>query len=288
MKTNLLIPVAMCLATGPLLAQSISGTENFFGDSIKVRRPGSPTLLLNLEARNDLYSPTNPQVTANKQWSFSAGGHIQVGANVLELVNVDAQLASYTSSANGDLVFGREIVTTIASNPLGLDLGPSVQGLLNQIIGASVGYQWQADGVISGLSIAANQQYRVSFDMACAAGLPVQLLQSSNFGITTAGVTSTTGGSATLLNLLDVVTLGDEADTGTFEFVFTSNQALNELNFRFAAQSLGNIHALGGTASNQEVLRFSNFEVVPVPEPSSLALSGLAVGAAMFRRRRNG
>lgn len=285
MKTTLLIPAAMCLAAGPLLAQSIAGTENIFGDNFKVRRPGANNLI-NLSINNALYTPPTPHVTANKQWTFAAGGFVQAGVN-LGLAEVDAQLASYTSSANGSLVFGREITTRVLANPLGLDLSGLTQNALNQVIGASVAYQWQADSVISGLSIAANQEYRVSFDVTSGSGLPVQLLQSANFGITTPGVTSSGGGSATTLNLLDLVTIGSASDTGTFDFVFTSNQALNQLNFSFAAQSLANISALGGTAGNQEVLRFSNFEVVPIPEPSSLALSGLALGAAVFRRKRN-
>ncbi|MES2659468.1 MAG: PEP-CTERM sorting domain-containing protein [Verrucomicrobiota bacterium] len=282
-KNTLVLAAIALFAPGTLVAQTIIQSGPFFDPDLKVRRDGATTGTLALSVQNTPVddSASNGVVT----WTHSAGGHAQVRV-AIPLANLDAQLAAFTRTVNDSLVFGREITTD--AEILGIvNVGPALQGLVNDVAGASVIYNWQSDASVSGLTIAPNQLYQVDFTVTSGGGLPVDVLQSAKFGITTAGVTGASNESAMLLNLLDVVSIGNDPDTGNFSFTFISSQSLSSLDFRFDTSTVAGVSLLGGTDANQNVLTFSGFQVNAVPEPGSLALAGVCIGMITLRRKRN-
>jgi hypothetical protein len=284
-KNTLILATATLLAASAE-AQNVIPAGTLFDPEFKVRQQGADSGTLNLTVDNTPVNET--QANATVTWNHSAGGHAQVRADievVVPLAHLDAQLAAFTQTVNDSLVFGREITTDVEI--LGaVSVGPTLQGLVNQVAGASVIYNWESDASVSGLAIAPNQLYQVDFTVTSGSGLPVNLLQSANFGITTAGVTGASNESATLLNLLNVVSIGNNSDTGNFSFIFKSNQALSSLDFKFDASTVTGVSLLGGTAPNQNVLTFSGFQVNAVPEPGSLGLAGVCIGMIALRRKR--
>jgi hypothetical protein len=282
MKTTLLLTLAT-MAPSALVAQTVINSDSFFDPEFKIRRNGSASLIA-LTVTNDDVSAT--QSNATRSWTNTAGGHAQIRASVPLIANVDVQLAAYTQTINDTLVFGREITTDVQLLGV-IDAGPTVQGLVNQVAGASVLYNWESDSTISGLAIAPDQLYRVDFSVTSGSNLPVGLLESMDFGITSTGITGVNNGSsATVLNLLDLITIGAGSDSENVSFYFTSDQARTSLDFNFAATSGVGVSLLGGTAPNQNVLTFSGFSVTAVPEPSSVALCGAFVTMLGLRRRR--
>jgi hypothetical protein len=192
-----------------------------------------------------------------------------------------AHLRSYTETTGDRLVFGR----TLNAQILGLGDEDDLADVLDTVLGASLVANWSSQAVVSNLDIDANQLYRVTFNVNAEGGLPVGLLQNSSFGIQ--GVTGEFNQSATLLNVLNLVQVGaEDPSTGQFSFVFKSATDRNNLTFNFAANSLLNLSALGGATGNQEVLSFSNFEVIAVPEPSACLLAVASTGILLIRRRR--
>ncbi len=282
---SLIVASAFGLAPGCLLGQTIIGSSGFYDPDFKVRRAGATSGLLALSVNNNPVVAS--QGSGTRTWTHTAGGHAQVRTEVSVFVPVarlDAQLAAFTETTGNSLVFGREITTEAVFLGGLIDVSDELEGLVNQVAGASVLYNWQSQAAISGLAIAQDQLYNVSFDVTSGAGLPANLLSASTFGITNASVSSSSNQSAELLNLANLVTLGTGSDTGTFNFQFKSSQALSQLDFAFAATTGVGVSALGGTAGNQNVLTFSNFEVTQVPEPSGLILS--CVSAALLLKRR--
>ncbi|WP_411826713.1 PEP-CTERM sorting domain-containing protein [Luteolibacter sp. AS25] len=274
MKAHIIACLAGILPVS-LTAQTIYDGTGFFSPSIEVKRSEPVGGLLSLNVDNvsaDTISGSSGAVS----WEHSVKGHAQVGLNVV-IASLDVQLGAKARTTGSSLVFGREI--TVAGTASGLS------GLLNQVAGAGALYDWESNASVTGLAIAPEQVYRVSFDVTSGAGLPVNLLSSSQFGITNASVTGATGGGATLLNLADLVTLGAGSDTGTFTFDFKSSTALSQLDFNFGATSIADVNLLGGTAGNQNVLTYSNLQVTQVPEPSAILLSCIG-GLLVFRRRR--
>ncbi len=270
------------LAPGTLGAQTLIDSGSFYDPDFKVRRDGATSGTLTLSVNNTPVEATNS--TAVVSWTHSAGGHAQVRTSI-PLANLDAQLAAFTQTVNDSLVFGREITTD--AEILGIvNVGPALQGLVNEVAGASVIYNWQSDATVSGLVIVPNQLYQVDFSVTSGGGLPVDVLQSANFGITTAGVTGASNESAALLNLLDIVTVGNSSSTGNFSFTFKSSQSLSALDFTFDASTVAGVSLLGGTAANQNVLTFSGFQVTSIPEPGSLTLAAFAIGMMTLRRKR--
>lgn len=285
-KSILLLAVAL-LAPGSLIAQTLIPSGTFFDPDFKIRRDGATSGTLTLSVNNTPVSGSDSNGTVS--WTHSAGGHAQVRSQivvVVPLANLDAQLAAFTETVNDSLVFGREITTD--AEILGVvDVGPALQDMVNEVAGASVIYSWQSDASVSGLAIAPNQLYQVEFDVTSGGGLPVDLLQSAHFGITTAGVTGASNESAELLNLLDVISFGTNPSTGNFTFTFKSDQSLSSLDFTFDASTVAGVSLLGGTAANQNVLTFSGFQVTAVPEPGSLALTGMCIAMFTLRRKRD-
>lgn len=286
MKTTLLLTLAT-MATLPLGAQTVIDPDSFFDPDANIRRNGATSGLLNITVTN---APVSGAASSgNNSWNHSAGGHAQVRTTlelIVPLANLDAQLAAYTRISNNSLIFGREITTE--AEILGVvDVGPTLQGMVNQVAGASVLYSWESSSTISGLAIAPNQLYRVDFNVTSGAGLPVDLLDSASFGITSPDIVGANNNdSATQLNLLDIVTIGGASDSGDVSFYFTSSQARSSLDFNFATTTGVGVNLLGGTAANQNVLTFSGFQVTAVPEPGSLALCGAFVTMLACRRRR--
>jgi len=286
-------PLLVCFAwMVPFFAHGqIIQSSSFFDPDFRARRPGATSGLLNLSANLNPYDVT--QSSGNTSWTHSATGFVQTRTNVTApitgtlIANLDAQLAAYTETVGDTLVFGREITTSaslLGIPVLGQDT--ALSGLVSGLAGASVLYSWNANSTVSGLAIAPNQLYQVSFNVNSASGLPVNLLSSSTFNITTSGVTGDFTNNAQLLNLLNVVSVGSAASNGVYSLTFQSNQALDHLDFNFAATSGVGVSALGGTAANQNVLTFSGFNVVAVPEASSASLVMLCGVIGLMRRRR--
>lgn len=276
--------IPMCMS-----AQEIINSSAFYEPDFKVRRFGATGGLLSLSVTNSPVSDT--MGVPGVSWTHSAGGHAQVRSNLTVpivgtvLANLDAQLAAYTETTGDTLVFGREITTDVEL--LGIvDPSLALEGLVNDVAGASVLYDWQAQATVSGLAIAPDQLYEATFSVTSGAGLPVGLLESSSFGITTASVTGASGESLQTLDLLGLLSIGSGSSTGDYSFLFKSDQALSELDFDFSATTGVGVSALGGTSGNQNVLTFSGFSVSPVPEPSVVAFAGIFAIAAGLRRRR--
>lgn len=287
MKTPTLLALVAILAPGYSLAQSIINPDSFFDPDFKIRRNGQTSGLLSLKVTNAAVSGTQGenQVT----WTHSAGGYAQVRTRVALLANVNAELAAYTATSGNSLVFGREINTDFQLLGGLVDLSDELEGVANSVAGASVLYNWQSTAQISGLTIAPDQLYKVNFSVTSGAGLPVNLLTSSSFGITTAGITGgTTFESNSAINVLNLITTGQTANNKDYTLYFKSAQARQALEFSFAATTGVGVSLLGGTAQNQNVLTFSNFSVTPIPEPASLALCGVFAGILTFRRSRRG
>lgn len=285
----LLVSTVSVLLPFAATAQNIINSSAFYDPDFKVRRDGATSGLLNLTVTN---APvTDTLASGGRSWTHSAGGFAQVRTNLTVpiigtvLANLDAQLAAYTQTTGDTLVFGREITTDAEILEI-VDAGPALEGLVNDLAGASVLYDWQAQTSVTGLAIVPDQLYRVDFTVTSGAGLPVNVLDSSTFGITSAGVTGASNESAELLDLLGLLSIGNNSSTGDFSFEFKSSQALSQLDFEFEATTGVGVTALGGTAANQNVLTFSNFNVTAVPEPSVSLLAGIFAVALMSRRRK--
>ncbi|MBC7979683.1 MAG: hypothetical protein H7Y36_03870 [Armatimonadetes bacterium] len=282
----------VCLAgllTSSLPALTIIDSTSFFNPDFRARRDGVTSGLLALTVNNTPFTPP-AQNNLTNTWTHSAGGFAQIRTDVTAVVviaNIDAQLAAYTQTFGDALTFGREITATatLLGIPVAGQNGP-LNTAINAVAGASVLYNWESDASISDLTIVADQLYEVSFTVSTGAGLPVNVLSSSTFGITNPSITGASNESAQLLNLLDVVTLGPSADTGIFTFQFKSTQALSQLDFNFAATTGVGVSLLGGTAGIQNVLTFSGFEVNSIPEPQVWLLSCVFISFLANRRRR--
>ncbi|RYD28166.1 MAG: PEP-CTERM sorting domain-containing protein, partial [Verrucomicrobiaceae bacterium] len=235
------------------------------------RRPGTVGLI-DLEVNNTVFRPAS-QSSGNVTWSHGAGGFAQAGVVLVG----DVQLAAFAETTGDTLVFGRELTT---SGVLGL-----LQPALNAVVGANVLSTWSSQATVSGLTVLPGQVYEARFNVSSGPNLPVDLLESLTFGITNPEVDGALGGGAQTLDVLGLLTLGDASSTGDYVFQFTSSAALSSLTFSFDAESAVSLGLLGGAAGNQNVLTFSGFEVVAVPEPGSIALGGIA-GIALFLRRK--
>ncbi|MES2474196.1 MAG: PEP-CTERM sorting domain-containing protein [Verrucomicrobiota bacterium] len=287
MKHPLLLTLAVSI---PALghAQTLIDSGQFFDPDFSVRRFGATSGTLALTVTN---LPTSGSASSgNVSWTNSAGGHAQVRSQlslgIIPLANLDAQLAGYTRIAQDSLIFGREI-TTDAEILGAIDVGPALQGLIGDVAGASVLYNWQAGATVSGLSIAPDQLYQVNFTVTSGNGLPVDLLQAAAFGITTVGISGANNESATSLNLLNLITLGTDPSVGNFSFNFRSDTDLSALDFSFAAASVADVSLLGGTGPNQNVLTFSGFQVQAIPEPGTTGLLMTFLGLTLLRRKRD-
>ena len=207
-------------------------------------------------------------------WTNAAGGYSGIGVAGVGGVH----LSAYTDTTGNSLVFGRSLEVTGALNLL--------QGTLNTVLGTNLLSSWSATSNVTGLNIMAGQLYEATFDVSSGPGLPVGLLSSASFDVTSSGVTSFGEGSAGILNVLNVVSVGDvpSSKLGKLQFVSSTNRS--DLQFQFLANSALSLGLLGGAQGNSNVLSFSNFQVKAIPEPSALMLSAVAVGGLLLRRKR--
>ncbi|MEP2775446.1 MAG: hypothetical protein ABJQ29_09630 [Luteolibacter sp.] len=265
------------------IGQTTIETPGFYEPDFKVRRAGAENGLFVAQINNILESGSG--TSGSISWNLGAGGFVQARTEVPLALEVDAQLASFTQLTDDTLVFGREITTE--ANVLGvISAGNLLQNTLNSVLGMSVVYNWQAQASVTGLTIVPDQLYRVDFTVTSGSGLPVGVLESAKFGITTAGVTGASGESAQALDVLGLLTLGSDSSTGDFSFLFKSTELVNidQLDFSFAAGSTVGVNALGSTEGNQNFLTYSGFKVTQIPEPS-LGILG-CIGIALFAMRR--
>lgn len=282
---------ATILLPASLYGQTLITSSAFFDPDFTARRSGQGgtvgSLLTAVVTNNSATSSGSKPIvgsTPGTAWTHSAGGFAQTRVTVPAVANLDVQLAAYTRTTGDSLVFGREITTDV--NVLGIvDPSATLQGIVNNVVGASVIYDWQADVSVTGLAIAPNQLYQVTFNVTSGSGLPVNVLDSSLFGITTTGVTGASNESVEVIDLLGLLSIGSGSSTGDVAVTFKSASALSQLDFQFAADTLVGVSALGGTAENQNVLTFSGFSVTQVPEPS-VSLSGGIAGILLLGRRR--
>lgn len=214
-------------------------------------------------------------------WTHTAGGLVQAGTSVPLVGTVDVQLAAYTQTLGDSLVFGRELETT-TTGLIG-DLGATITGLTDQVVGASAINAWIGSSTVTGLGLTQGQTYSVTFDVQAGAGINLNALNSASFSLFNGGIPIENLSSTETLNVLDLVQLGGGLATITFDFV--ALDPYDELTFRFAADTISDVNLLGAITDNQTVLEFSNFTLAPVPEAGSLffALLGLLI---QLRRKR--
>lgn len=282
---NITYTIVFMLLPIPAHAQSFPEDSAFFEPDFKVRRAGANTGLFNAQVTSNL--ETGNGSSGSVSWSLGAGGFVQARASLPLILTADAQLASFTEITGNSLVFGREITTDVSVLGGGSP-GNLLQNTLNDVLGVSVIYDWQAQASVTGLNIAPDQLYRVDFRVTSGAGLPVGLLEKATFGITTDGILGASGESAETLDVLGLLTLGSGSSTGDFSFLFRSTGAaeINQLDFSFDAGSTVGVNALGGAAGNQNFLTYSGFTVTQVPEPTSSILACCGLSIFLMRRKR--
>ncbi len=270
---------------------SLADAQNFpsqiFSPVDGIRPPGDNTGLLTVRVNED--TATKNSAPGTVVWGYSARGHIQGGANIsalgIPVAELDAQLFASTRTTGTSLVFGRG--TSLEASLLGAPVAGqdgNLNALLNTLVSANVLYNWSASATVTNLSIQSGQTYRVSFDVTSATGLPAGAISAASFGITTPGIVGVGGDTGTLLNLLNLVTIGD-GSTNQVTFDFQSASNISSLDFNFAANSLLGANLLGGTGGN-DYLTISGFNVAPVPEPSVSLLGVTFAGLMLARRRR--
>ncbi|MBV6500320.1 MAG: hypothetical protein CJBNEKGG_02796 [Prosthecobacter sp.] len=271
--------VSLLLLGGDLSAQTLISSPGFFDPDFTARRPGSGSLI-SLTVDTTPYTPAD-QSAGNVTWTHTAGGLVQAGTSVPLVGTVDVQLAAYTQTLGDSLVFGRELETT-TTGLIG-DLGATITGLTDQVVGASAINAWIGSSTVTGLGLTQGQTYSVTFDVQAGAGINLNALNSASFSLFNGGIPIENLSSTETLNVLDLVQLGGGLATITFDFV--ALDPYDELTFRFAADTISDVNLLGAITDNQTVLEFSNFTLAPVPEAGSLffALLGLLI---QLRRKR--
>lgn len=300
MKTYI---ITSTLVLAPLLASGASittlSTTDFFSSDHVNKREGTPTQILplarvgydenvlgiDLGALNiipgiDINSTTrldNTFAAGTTSWNHVTGGfvHASVAGVITNLADAQIRSTSTVSTAGGgSLTFGREITLDGVGTSLGTVLAP--------LAGASVLQSWNSTATVTA-DLAAATTYQITFDVSADSGLPVDLLNSTEFSIAGTGV----GGGSTTLNLLGLLSLGfNPGDTGTATYEFTTTDAMSSIDFGFAGEALADISLLGGAAANSNFMTFSGFSVSEVPEPTGAALLAFAGLLGLLRRRR--
>ena len=263
-----LVPLVMMAAVSPSYGQNFN-SSTFFDPELRVQHSQ-----IVLGALVDYGLVTGSTAPGAVTWTNGAGGYSGVALSAL----LGVHLHAYTETTGTSLVFGRD-----------LDVNGLLAGLedeLETVVDANVLSSWSATANVTGLNIMAGQLYEVTFDISSGPNLEANLISSGSFDVTSAGVTSFGEGSAGLLNLLNVVTIGTDPDTGVGRLQFVSSTNRSDLQFQFLASSAVSLGLLGDIPGNQNVLTFSNVQVQAIPEPSALALSALAAGGVILRRRR--
>lgn len=269
--------------SGAAQSQTLITDSDFFDPDFRARRPGSESLLLSLAVDTTLYTPSS-QSAGNVSWTHSAGGLVQIGADAGLLGTADVQLAAYTETIGDALVFGRELDVT-TTGTLGI-LSPTVQALVDEVVGASAVNSWEAAAVATSLNVVQGQLYSVQFDVQTGAGINLNALSYANFRLLNGGNAIHDTNTSEFANLLDLLQLGGGLAAVQFDFVAPDD--ITELEFQFEAATIADVSLLGTIEDNQTVLQFSNFSLTLVPEPAGPVLLVVAwIGfAGILRRRR--
>lgn len=280
MKTPIsLAPLVLVVAVNPCYGQNFNSSA-FFAPEIRAQHTNTSAILAAVTLDNSVIS--NQLSSGNVTWNLGAGGYAGINALGVEIFDLELRqgvhLSAFTQTTGNSLVFGRSMELE--------GLVGGLSSLLNQVTSAGVFSTWSATAEVGGLNILAGQLYQVTFDVTSGPNLPVTLLSNSSFGISSDGVTTFGGNAQGLIDLLGVVNVGETQSSGSASIYFMSSTNRSELDFDFNAQSLVRLGLLGGEDGNENVLTFSNIQVQAVPEPSAYALSALAAGGLVLRRRR--
>ena len=294
MKINAFKLTTISLSLSALAAHSVDGatlmTESVFDSIGTVRKPGSTDAIVAAVADQ---TPYNGTTSGAVSWSHSVSGFTQsrvgipaitIGTGLVAVTTpaktlADAQLASYVAMDGTSLTFGREITTEV------FEKGDHLEEALNAIAGVSPLQSWSSTATVAA-NMLPGSVYELSVDISTGSGLPVDLLESTQIGVLGMGIMDANNTAFTKINLLDLVTLGDQHEC-TATFLFQTTQELSSLGFEFTASAVADVSALGGTAGNQNLISFSNLTVSPVPEPSTSLFGLSAVGMLMGSRRRS-
>lgn len=280
--------VTSCLALafaipGVSQAQSLINSSTFFQPSFKGTqvKPLRFLALAPFDQTAYTFSPTTS--VGNVSWSHTVRGHSQAGVDLGIVGKADVQLRAFAETNGSSLVFGREISTT-TTGVVGV---LTLNGLLNDVLGASIANSWSSTAKLSGLSLTTGQLYTVNFNVTRAAGLDVNALSSASFSILNNGIALQNVESSSLLNVLNIIKAGTGAQPAQFQFYAPAG--VTSLDLVFSAATIADVtvlsNGLGTGGGNQNVMTISNISFAPVPEVSSLVLASLGVLIILRRRR---
>lgn len=253
-------------------AQSVVDSATFFQPAFAAETDGAGGLISVTVDTTTVFTEGPQSGPGTPEWTHSALGLVEAGVVLVG----EATLSTTTTTTGTSLVFGRSLELTGA---LGI-LNPTVQAVL----GTSLLSEWDSAGVVSGLSLTGGNLYNVSFDITEGAGLDVSALTAANFSLFGNGNQLTFSDASTLVNLIDLISLGGSLSNFSLDFV--APEPITTLEFRFDATAVADASLLGGADGNSNVLTFTNLSVTPVPEPGSLTLLGLGVYFLLRRRNR--
>ncbi|MDP0491758.1 MAG: PEP-CTERM sorting domain-containing protein [Verrucomicrobiota bacterium JB023] len=211
--------------------------------------------------------------SGNLDWTHTAQGHTWANLGASNI-----HLAAFTETIGDSLVFGRRQTAAV--------VGISFGDLVSELTTAGLVNAWASTATVT-QTLTAGQEYSLEFLVTSPALVSADLLGSASLGIS-GGTFTEPGGAALLpidlLGLADVDVLSSSA-TASVSFVPAST--ISEFSVNFAATSLVGLDVLGGAASQQDVLTFSNFSITPIPEPSAGVLLSLGALSLLRRRRRD-
>jgi hypothetical protein len=229
----------------------------------------------------------------NVSWQHAAKGLVYANFSLSfplsGSINVDLFAQTYTTAGGNSLVFGRDLnIPTSGSVFEAVTNVVPVENLVNSVLGASVINAWSSTATVTfDAPLTAGQLYSISFSIDSGPGLNADAFGAASFGISSGDTDIMQYGGGQLLNLLDLLTVGNTLTDGVAEFLFVAPSDLTSLNLTFSAATLEDVNLLGGAEGNQNVFTFSNISMTPVavPEPGSVVMVSLGL-LLIFRRRR--
>lgn len=270
--------LAVAAVSTPASAQTVVPIENFFQPANLQAKPEGDRGLLSLDI--DFSQVTTSGSAGQVSWTHRAGGLVSTGTNLV-IAGAFVELAAYTRTTGNSLVFGQGL--SVETTGLLSALEGVLGGLITNVVSASVISTWESTALVSGLNLQQGQQYQVSFDVTSGTGLDLGLLEGADFALVDLNGNNLLGEDSTWSLL--TLSLGTSTQTATFTFTAPNN--ISELGFNFSAGTGLSASLFGATQGQNSVLSFSNFSVAPVPEPSGVAMAGLAaLGMLSVRRRR--
>lgn len=262
--------------------------EEFFSPDARVRRPGQDGTLT---GTTDLLTPnqyTETHSSGDVSWTLGVKGLVQAGIDLAFIITVDAQLYSYVQIVDGSLVFGRHLDTEFSILGLGIDPQGYINDAVNDALSLEVLNSWSAVATISNQSFVEGERYSLTLDAHSSNGLPVGLLEGAAIRLLDQNDNAIAlSGGGSLLNLLDLITIGSDPANVGLNLEFDAPAGLTELKVEISAATAAGINLFGG-ASNTTVLTFDNFALGPaaVPEPTTV-LSGMLGLMFCLRRKRD-